>query len=84
MNIRHTKHHLSEAMEQLQETLDAINSSEFSESQLQIDLEHLYHHLNTAWNARNASEEETKECSDENYNKWGEFPTDLELLNVNT
>jgi hypothetical protein len=28
---------------------------------------HLYHHLNTAWNARESSEERARVCSQEDY-----------------
>jgi len=79
MNKRHTEFHLKEALEQLQETISSIENAEFDETDLQLDMEHLYHHLNTAWNARNASEKETDECSESNFEKWRQFPTDIDL-----
>ena len=42
-----------------------------------IDMQHLYWHINTAWNARNSTEKESAECSQKNFEKWNEFPTDL-------
>ena len=77
MNKDHTKFHLKEAMEQLQESLSSFSKTD--EVQLQLDMEHLYHHLNTAWNARNASNKETTECSKDNFNKWRQFPNDIDL-----
>jgi len=79
MNKHHIQFQLSEAMEQLQETLSSFKNKEISEVQLQLDMEHLYHHLNTAWNARNATVQETNECSENNFAKWRTFPDDIDL-----
>jgi hypothetical protein len=45
-------------------------------------MSHLYHHVNTAWNARNSTNEESMECSDEDFNRWGRYPSDLEVMSV--
>lgn len=66
---------LEEAIEQLQETAKELRENpEYSEIELQLDLEHAYHHLNYAWHIRSASEPEVAECSQENYAKWSKFP----------
>jgi hypothetical protein len=36
----------------------------------------LLSHLNTAWNARDASKAATDECSQENFIRWRQFPTE--------
>jgi len=41
---------------------------------------HLYHHLNTAWNARNVSDKRHWKCSDKDYYNWEKFPKNWELL----
>jgi hypothetical protein len=78
MNKHHTEFHLKEAFEQLQETLSSF-SIKTDDVELELEMEHLYHHLNTAWNARNATEQETTECNKNNFNKWRQFPKDIDL-----
>jgi len=80
MNKRHTEFHLKEALEQLQETISSLQKEEFDEVLLQLDMEHMYHHLNTAWNARNSTEEETDKCAEAEFKEWRKFPEDLEFL----
>ncbi len=36
---------------------------------------HLYHHLNTAWNARYSSNA-VGEASEDEFRQWGQFPSD--------
>ena len=80
MNTEHTLFHLKEALEQLQKTISSLESEELHQVELKLDLEHLYHHLNTAWNARNSTNEEARECSATNFKMWGQFPADLDLI----
>jgi hypothetical protein len=42
-------------------------------------MEHLYHHLNTAWNARDESPEGVAATSEEDFQRWRQFPEDLYL-----
>ncbi len=79
MNMHHIKFQLNEALEQLQDTLSSINNSEIDEVQFRLEMEHLYHHLNTAWNGRNATMTETDECGRDNFEKWRMFPNDIDL-----
>lgn len=66
---------LEEAIEQLQKTVAELrNNAEYDESQLRIDLEHAYHHLNFGWHIRQVSEAEAAECSQENHVKWSKYP----------
>jgi hypothetical protein len=41
--------------------------------------QHLYHHPNTAWNAREESSERVTACSEEDFDRWRRFPQDLGL-----
>ncbi len=44
------------------------------EIELQIGLEHAYHHLNFAWNARSASNARYANLTNRDFNRWGRFP----------
>ena len=46
----------------------------FSEGHFRASLEHLYHHLNSAWHIRNLEEERIIECSEEDFIAWSKFP----------
>ena len=52
---------------------------EYDDGTFQWDLNHVYHHLNTTWNARNASREPTEVCSEEDFYGWRQFPTDIDM-----
>lgn len=66
---------LDEAIEQLQETAKELRENpDFSEIEFQLDLEHVYHHVNFAWHIRNETQEAAAECSEANYAKWAKFP----------
>jgi hypothetical protein len=42
-------------------------------------MQHLYHHLNTAWNARDASPERVAAASGADFFRWRQFPWEIEL-----
>ena len=54
--------------------------SDYSEAEFMVAMGHLYHHLNTAWNARNASPERTRKCNSRDFRAWSQFPRDLVVL----
>lgn len=71
--------HLVEAQEELVKiTHEITNNSQYDEAELLIAFQHLYHHINTAWNARNASVSEIQ--SNEYFNQWQEFPKDISFF----
>ena len=47
------------------------------ESEFKVRIAHLYSHLNTAWNVRNASEADLASADSGRVNAWSRFPTDL-------
>ena len=66
---------IEEAKEQLEEILkDIEEDKEYSEVELQIALEHAYHHLNYAWNIRNIEEARAEACSKSDYKAWSKYP----------
>ena len=78
MNTEFLLTHLKEAQEELDSIINTLkNNSKHPEVSFEIEIQHLYHHLNTAWNGRNslANEEET----DEIFYKRRQFPTDIDM-----
>jgi hypothetical protein len=66
---------IEEAREELESILsDLASDPEYTEGELQIALEHAYHHLNYAWHIRNVSEERAGACSQEDFVKWSKYP----------
>ena len=51
----------------------ALNEEEF-----RVTLQHVYHHLNFAWNARHQSTERYANLTDEDFISWGQYPADID------
>ncbi len=72
--------HLREALEELQRTVQEIAASpEYDDPEFWPAMQHLYHHLNTAWNSRHASPDEVEPGSDEAFTRWSQMPSDLPM-----
>ena len=83
MNKRLVAFHLSEAVEQLQSMMDEIpRDNEYGYGEFLVEMQHVYYHLNTAWNAKDVSDAVAEPGSDELFNRWGQFPTDLPLMRI--
>lgn len=65
---------IAEAREQLEEIEKSLLNPEYEECELQIDLEHAYHHLNYAWNIRDESDAALATHSDEDFARWSKYP----------
>lgn len=48
----------------------------FSPGWFEVTMEHVYHHVNYAWNCRHAAAERAIRCSDRDFNRWEKFPKD--------
>ncbi len=71
---------LREAREALAHCIhDMEQDADYFRVEFMIDMTHLYHHLNTAWNARAASTERATACSEEDFRLWRQFPVDLDM-----
>jgi hypothetical protein len=80
MNTKMILSNLNEGLEQLQQTIEEIKRNpEYGIEEYRVEMGHLYHHLNTAWNGRDATEQEYKECADASFNRWRKFPKEDEL-----
>ncbi len=80
MNLEYMKFNLSEALEQITITLEDLNSREnCNEADLRTGFEHMYHHINFAWNTRNTTQDEVNEQLNEKFYRWRQFPKDIDL-----
>ena len=81
MNKEYILYNLKEASKQLAETINELETDKgYEYGEFRVDMEHLYHHLNTAWNAQNSSDQESRECLESNYSKWRQFPKDMDWI----
>lgn len=79
MNWKIIGSNLREAREQLEEIERLISSRKYpSEGELQVMFEHAYHHLNFAWNIRRVTTKQYTKLSDEEFNRWGTYPKDID------
>jgi hypothetical protein len=73
--------HLKEAKEELDRTIAEIEKNRaVRAATFLVNMSHLYHHLNTAWNARKVPTKRHCYCSMTDYYKWEKFPKHSELL----
>ena len=73
MNWKIIGSNIQEAREQLEEIERLISSKKYpSEGELQVMVEHAYHHLNFAWNTRRVATKQYKRLSDEEFKSIGE------------
>ncbi len=83
MNRDWVRFHLGEARDGIATTLAEIESTpDYDYGEFWVAMQHLYHHLNTAWNSRTATELQVKQASDQDFNRWNQFPTDLPMMEV--
>ncbi len=72
--------HLREAQEELARTIANLEASEsVDEIEFEIAMAHMYNHLNTAWNARAATDQEIAARSDDDFYRWRAFPADIAM-----
>ena len=75
MNTRSVRENLAEAQEQLDEIVRSLDAGEIAdEAELLVPLQHVYFHLNFAWNTRRSADDKVIECSERNFNAWRKFP----------
>lgn len=80
MNRKLVLRNLTEPHEALTRMLEeAREDPEWGVGDLIADMPHFYHHLNTAWNARE-SPNAVGQASDTEFREWSAFPTDLPMF----
>lgn len=81
MNKRVILFHLGEAKEELDRTIKEIGKDgDYCVEEFQVAMSHLYHHLNTAWNGRDMSDEAFRECRQEDFDSFRKFPSNEEMM----
>jgi hypothetical protein len=80
LNRRWIVQHLSEALEEIQRTIEEVKNPTYQHGDYVVAMSHAYHHMNTAWNARFASDEEHEKCTQENFDRWRKLPQNADLL----
>jgi hypothetical protein len=72
--------HLREAQEELTRTIAELDAAEsVDEIEFEIAVAHMYNHLNTAWNARAATDEQLAAQSTDDFYRWRAFPADISM-----
>ena len=80
MNKNVVLFHLREAAEELNQTIGNLERDvDFDDVKLSLAMGHMYHHLNTAWNGRDQTNEEFNQGSEESFNKFRRFPSQNEF-----
>jgi hypothetical protein len=75
--------HLREARGAISATIADIESTpDYGYAEFWVAMQHLYHHLNTAWNARDALPSQVDPGTDADFNRWSQLPTDLPMMRV--
>ena len=81
MNLEVILFHLLEAKEQLDSMITEIpDNPEYDIGEFRVEMGHVYHHLNTAWNGRDQADEQFKKCTDVDFAQFRRFPPDADLL----
>ena len=79
MNFKIISPNIQEALEALESIRDKLNSKSISETEFQIQLQHVYHHLNVAWNIRHKATDLYKNMTTGDFLTWRKYPSDLDF-----
>ena len=79
MNNKIISSNIAEALEELESINNELEVNSLNEVNFQIKLQHVYHHLNIAWNVRNVKTEHYREMSDDDFKTWSSYPKDIEF-----
>ena len=83
MNKKIVISNLEEAANELEAILARLSTDiEYSEDQFQVNLEHVYHHLNMAWNIRHTTSELYANMTDDQFNEWSKFPKEMQTYSI--
>jgi hypothetical protein len=80
MNNDYVLFNLQEAQKGLERMIRALRErTDYDSGEFVVAMTHVYHHLNTAWNARHVSRERAEACSEEDFRLWRQFPSEIDL-----
>jgi hypothetical protein len=80
LNLEIIKSNLAEAKEEVEKLERNAANGNLEEWELQLGLQHAYHHLNFSWNIRRIPTAQYANLSQEEFDKWGRYPSDIESL----
>ncbi len=80
MNRENILFHLKEAIEAIEGIINEItNNPEYDESEYYIAMQHVYNHVNTAWNTRNLSQNRIDKMNEKDFYLWRKMPKDFDM-----
>lgn len=83
MNLNNILLHLEEAKEELEKIISEIkNNTEYDEVEFYIRMQHLYNHINTAWNTRNIAKNRLNKISEKDFYELRKMPQDIDMSNL--
>lgn len=81
MNSEAVLFHLREAKEELDRTIAEMAADrDYDVGELRVAMSHLYHHLNTGWNGRDATADAHRDSAERDFAVWRKFPANADLL----
>ena len=80
MNKKWIIQDLNEAAEQLNEIINKLGQDDYSVTDFELDMQHMYSHLNTAYNTRNFTDEQIKNFTQQDYEKNRKTPSVLTFI----
>lgn len=79
MNKDYIIFNLRAAMAKLEQTVRGLEEDpKYGERKFLAAMKYAYRHLNTAWNARNCTEQAARKCTMEDADSWRQFPPDID------
>jgi len=80
MNKEYIIFNLRAALEKLEQTIKRLQEDpEYGERKFTAAMKYAYQHINTAWNAKNCTEQAVQQCTVEDSESWKKFPADIDL-----
>lgn len=80
MNNEYIIFNLRAALEKLEQTVKGLQEDpEYGEKKFTAAMKFVYRHINTAWNAKNCTEQAAQQCTMEDAERWRQFPEDIDL-----
>ncbi len=78
LNRPHITAHLKDAREAIDGLLDGLERDDYDIGELFVEMSHLYHHINTAWNGRQLPDAELE--GDAAFERLRQMPPPRDLL----
>lgn len=77
MNTKFITFNFQEIAEEVELILRDMKAGGMTEEKYLKSIQHIYHHLNTAWNGRNAPADALDVAREADIRKWEKFPSDV-------